>query len=286
MPREKKKIADTSNTPPPMADADSWRDHTGELTEDLWLIPRRDKSGEHRGDYHGNFVPQIANRLILRFTGPGGMVLDGFLGSGTTLIECRRLGRNGLGFEISDEICRLARARIKGEANPHGIRAETKCVDSSSKKAAQACRRFLKNEGREYFDLVILHPPYSDIITFSEDENDLSRLKEPREFVDGFMAVYENLIPFLKDDGFLALVIGDKYEKGEVVPLGSLLLQAMLDTGELRLKGFVVKDIQQNRAKRNMDNMWRYRALKGNFFIFKHEYVLVFQKRQSAFFGK
>jgi hypothetical protein len=84
----------------------------------------------------------------------------------------------------------------------------------------------------------------------------------------------------------MGVVIGDKYDDGEVVPLGSILLQHILATGDVRLKGFIVKDIQHNRAKRNLEHLWRYRALKGDFFIFKHEYVLVFQKRKSAFFGK
>lgn len=286
MARSEKKKPDGSKHPPAKIEADKWRDCDAKLTEDLWLIPERDSSGEHSADYHGNFVPQIAKRLMLRFTAPGDAVLDGFLGSGTTLIECRRLGRNGLGLELSDEICALARGRSKGEANIHDVRTEVRCVDSSSKKAAEACRSFLKRMGCEYFDLLILHPPYSDIIKFSENEDDLSSLKGPDEFTEGFMSVFSNLLPFLKDDGFIGVVIGDKYEKGEVIPLGSILLQRILSTGDVRLKGFVVKDIQGNRAKRNKEHLWRYRALKGDFFIFKHEYILVMQKRASAFFGK
>ena len=260
--------------------------YEADLAEDLWIIPARDRSGEHSGDYHGNFVPQIANRLMLRFTAPGDCVLDGFAGSGTTLIECRRLGRHGLGLEISDEIRKLASKRISREPNRFGVNTAIRRVDSSSGKAARICRDFLVKVGKKHFDLLILHPPYSDIIKFSDDRDDLSHLKEPDEFADGFMSVYDNLIPFLKDGGFIGVVIGDKYEEGEVVPLGSILLYKILATGAVRLKGFVVKDIHQNRAKRNLEHLWRYRALKGDFFIFKHEYVLVFQKKPSAFFGK
>ena len=287
MTRGKKgKPEKAKRTPLPKAEAERWRDFDAEITDDLWLIPVRDSSGEHTGDYHGNFVPQIANRLMLRFTHPGDLVLDGFLGSGTTLIECRRLGRHGLGLELNSEICTLARGRSKGEPNTHSVHTEVRCVDSSSPKAANACRNFLKRMGCEHFDLLILHPPYSDIIQFSEEDDDLSNLHDPDEFAESFMSVCGNLLPFLKDDGFIGVVIGDKYEKGEVIPLGSILLQHMLSTGEVRLKGFIVKDIQHNRAKRNLDHLWRYRALKGNFFIFKHEYVLVMQKKPSAFFGK
>jgi hypothetical protein len=44
------------------------------------------------------------------------------------------------------------------------------------------------------------------------------------------------------------------------------------------LKSIVVKDMQGNRAKRNLENIWRYRALAGGFYIFKHEYVMFFRK--------
>jgi hypothetical protein len=38
------------------------------ITDSLWIIGERDKSGAHRGDYHGNFIPQIPNQLMRRFT--------------------------------------------------------------------------------------------------------------------------------------------------------------------------------------------------------------------------
>src|SRR5687767_10191998 len=86
----------------PLNDLDlrRWRDYGDVITDSLWLIPERDKSGAHLGDYHGNFVPQIPYQAMRRYTKPGEVVLDAFLGSGTTLIECRRLGRHGIGIEL------------------------------------------------------------------------------------------------------------------------------------------------------------------------------------------
>ena len=36
--------------------------------DSLWLIDERDKSGKHTNVYHGNFIPQIPNQLIRRYT--------------------------------------------------------------------------------------------------------------------------------------------------------------------------------------------------------------------------
>jgi len=63
-----------------------WKEHDDILTDSLWIIGARDKSGAHTGEYHGNFIPQIPNQLIRRFTKKGDVVLDAFLGSGNLWI--------------------------------------------------------------------------------------------------------------------------------------------------------------------------------------------------------
>lgn len=45
----------------------------------------------------------------------GDLVLDPFLGSGTTAIACQNLKRNWIGIEISPEYCEVARNRLYGE---------------------------------------------------------------------------------------------------------------------------------------------------------------------------
>src|SRR5215831_18305986 len=79
-----------------------WKEHSEIVTDSLWVMPKRDSGGAHLAWYWGNFVPQIPHQLILRYTKKGDWVLDPFVGSGTTLIECRRLGRNGIGVELNE----------------------------------------------------------------------------------------------------------------------------------------------------------------------------------------
>jgi len=87
-----------------------------------------------------------------------------------------------------------------------------------------------------------------------------------------------NFVPLLDPGRFLVLVIGDKYTRGEWIPLGFRTMERVLRHG-FRLKSICVKDIQENRGKRGQYHLWRYRALKGNFYVFKHEYVMFFEKR-------
>ena len=74
-----------------------WKEYDDIITDSLWVLDKRDTSGAHLGWYWGNFIPQIPHQMMLRYTKKGDWVLDTFVGSGTTLIECRRLGRNGNG---------------------------------------------------------------------------------------------------------------------------------------------------------------------------------------------
>lgn len=81
-------------------DINQWKAYDEIITDSLWLIGSRDKSGAHTAELHGNFIPQIPHQAMLRYTKRGEIVLDTFLGNGTTLIECKRLGRNGIGIRI------------------------------------------------------------------------------------------------------------------------------------------------------------------------------------------
>ena len=65
----------------------------------VWSFENRGKWATHRGDYRANWAPEIPRNLILRFTSPGDTVLDQMVGSGTTLVECRPLDRNGIGVD-------------------------------------------------------------------------------------------------------------------------------------------------------------------------------------------
>jgi hypothetical protein len=259
-------------------DLKNWREYEDIITDSLWLIPERDRSGAHLADYHGNFVPQIPRQAMRRFTKAGDLVLDPFLGSGTTLIECRRLGRHGVGVELNPGLVKMARERIAIEKNPHKIKTRVITGDSSDLDAApRLIARALKSFDRKDVQLALLHPPYHSIIKFSKSPEDLSNSADVSSFLQKFGRVVDVVTPFIESNRILALVIGDMYERGEWIPLGFYCMQEVMRRG-YRLKSLVVKDMQGNRAKRNLENIWRYRALAGGFYIFKHEYVMFFRK--------
>lgn len=251
-----------------------WQEYEDIITDSLWILSKRDTSGAHLGWYWGNFVPQIPYQMMLRYTKKGDWVLDVFLGSGTTLIECRRLGRNGIGIELNPEVASKAKAQIQKELNRYNVVTEIVVGDSRNVNIGE----ILENHGVKKVQLIIMHPPYHDIIRFSKDSRDLSNAKNIEEFLKMFGEVVDNATPYLEKGRYLVLVIGDKYSKGEWIPLGFYCMNEVLKRGYL-LKSIIVKNFEETRGKRNQKNLWRYRALVGGFYVFKHEYIMIFKKR-------
>lgn len=262
----------------------SWKEYQDLLTDSLWIIGERDKSGSHKGDYHGNFIPQIPNQLMRRFTKKGDVVLDTFLGSGTTLIESKRLGRNGIGIELLPKIADMASQRIKQESlfdakSGEKVFTEVLVANSAKKETRQKVDELLKSRGKQDVQLIIMHPPYHDIIKFSDRLDDLSNAKSVEDFLKLFGDIVSNFLDLLEKKHYLAVVIGDKYTNSEWVPLGFMSMQEVFNRNGLILKSILVKNMVNNRAKRNQEHLWRYRALVGGFYIFRHEYILLFQKK-------
>lgn len=258
-----------------------WRDYPDIITDSLWLIPTRDKSGPHVGDYWGNFVPQIPNQIIRRFTKPGEVVLDLFAGMGTTLIECRHLGRHGLGVELVASVADRARERIAQAANRDGVTTNILVGDSRLPATAALVRDSLATLHKTQADCVILHPPYHDIVHFGDEAANLSNQPTIDDFLREFGYVVDQAVALLAPGRFLALVVGDLYAGGEWVPLSFYCMELCRRHG-LALKGINVKDIQGNeKGKGRSGPLWRYRALRQGFYVFKHEYIFVFRKHRN-----
>ena len=257
-------------------DLNNWKDYSHIKTDTLWEFPNRDKSNGHSYDYHGNYIPQIAQQLYERFTKKGDIVLDMFFGSGTSGIEALNMERRCIGVELKQELVDYVSEKFDKKTLVTDVNII--CGDSASSDIGYKIQDRLDIMGREKAQFLMLHPPYDDIIKFSDKKEDLSNCPSTEEFYDLFEEVARNGFEKLEKGRFAALIIGDKYAKGQYIPLSFGCMERMNRVGFIT-KAVIVKDIQGNeKAKGKQANLWRYRALYGGFYIFKHEYVMVFQK--------
>lgn len=258
------------------------RNHWHDLdinVDSLWIMGPRAKGGKHSNVYHGNFAPQIPNQMIRRYTEEGDVVMDLFMGSGTTLFECETLRRNYIGFDINDEIIGFVRKRMDGsDVIKYHIH---NCDVTNNKDFCQNVDEDLRSMKKRKVDLLIVHPPYLDIVKFTDRKDDLSNIPNLNEFIEKFQQAMANALAYLKSSHYFVLVIGDIYRNGEVIPLGFYLMYALKKAFKCQLKGIVVKDIVGNRAKIGQEALWRYRALVNGNYLFKHEYLFVFKKNKE-----
>ena len=213
-------------------------------TDSLWLIKERDKSGKHENIYHGNFIPQIPNQLIRRYTKKDEIVFEPFMGSGTTLFECEKLERKYIGFDINPKIVEYVRQKMSDDLVLNRFFVQ-ECNSLDSEKV---CESFEKSAFKNV-QFILMHPPYLDIVKFTDNPDDLSHIGNLKEFIGKFRVVCENSLKYLEKNRYFSLVVGDVYKNGEVLPLAFYCMDMIKRYFKVKLKGIIVKNIEGNRGK-------------------------------------
>ncbi|HIS73433.1 TPA: RsmD family RNA methyltransferase [Candidatus Galligastranaerophilus intestinavium] len=257
-------------------DLNNWKLYSHIKTGSLWEFSSRDKSNGHSYDYHGNYIPQIATQLFERFTKKNDVILDLFFGSGTSGIEALNMERRCIGVELKEDMVdyvskKFTKRELVSKMN-------IICADSASLYAKEKIEARLEIMGKKAAQFLVLHPPYDDIIKFSDKKEDLSNCATTEEFYELFKKVAKNGYDLLEKKRFAALIIGDKYANSRLVNLSFECQKRMEELGFIT-KAVIVKNITGNeKAKGKQANLWRYRALAGGFYTFDHEYIIIFQK--------
>ena len=229
----------------------------------VWSFPKRGDWATHDAKWRGNWSPYIPRNLMLRYSQEGDTVLDQFAGGGTTLVEAKLLNRNIIGVDVNDEALERCREKVKfdyekAQGKVHVCKGDARHL------------KFIKNES---IDFICTHPPYANIIQYSEDIlEDLSHCKIP-EFLEEMKKVASESYRVLKKGKFCAILIGDTRQKGCMLPLGFSVMQVFQEAG-FTLKEIIIKEQHNCRAT----GYWKTSSLKYNFFLIAHEYLLVFRK--------
>jgi len=241
-----------------------WEPENFELeTNTVWSFPERGNWATHDAKYRGNWSPYIPRNLILRYSKEGDMVLDQFVGGGTTLVEAKLLNRNIIGVDVNPDA--LERCREKTSFDyPNAGQVQIEQGDAKNLD-------FISDKS---IDFICTHPPYADIIQYSEDiENDLSHLGV-KDFLREMQSVASEAFRVLKKDCFCAILMGDTRKKGHIISMSFEMMKNFESVG-FNTKEIIVKEQHNCKAT----GFWKTNSVKHNFLLIAHEYLFVFKKK-------
>ena len=199
--------------------------------------PDRGPWGDSR--YRGNCSGHLIKDLILRFSAKS--VFDPAQGGGT----------------VRDVVSGI---------NQH----LKKQIDYEGRDLKQGCDILTSQLPQKQFDLVFYHPPYWDIIQYSNNPKDLSNSSTLEDFEQRLNQSIEKLFEAVKPGGIIAVLIGDKRRSGTYyVLMRTLLINKKIG----QLKALIIK-LQHNCKS---DRMF-YNSQNPFLIPIKHEYCLIFQK--------
>ena len=231
----------------------------------IWSFKNRGNWATHQGNYRGNWAPEIPRNLILHYTKPGDLVLDQMVGSGTTLIECKLLGRNGIGVDINLDAVMVACNRLDFAYT----------ANETTQKLYHGDARNLELINSENIDLIATHPPYASIIPYSHKttEGDLSRVHSIDEFIECIKDIAKESYRVLKPGGHCGVLIGDTHKHRHFVPISTRVLLTFLEAG------FVLREdvIKEQWHTETMRGRWR-QSFKHDFLLTFHEHLFIFRK--------
>lgn len=228
-----------------------------------WTFPKRGDWATHDAKWRGNWSPYIPRNIILRYSKENDLILDQFAGGGTTLVEAKLLNRGIIGVDINDSA--INRCRDKVDFERDGIYGKVEIIKGDARNL-----NFIRNDT---IDLICTHPPYADIIHYSEDTaGDLSLLKI-EDFLVEMQIVAKECYRVLKKSKFCAILMGDTRKNGCMIPMSFEVMKIFQNVG-FTLKEIIIKEQHNCRAT----GYWKTNSVKYNFLLIAHEYLFVFRK--------
>ncbi|WP_210409217.1 DNA methyltransferase [Methanococcoides sp. NM1] len=208
-----------------------------------------EKRDIRKKDIHPAVFPlALANKCIKLFTHQGEIVLDPFVGSGTTLLAAKDLGRNSVGFDINEDYVNLSNERIESDPDDSVCKQFAICDDAIN------INNYFSEDS---IKLIMTSPPYANLLNrkrknksrrgdkrkneqfdkveqYSQNPRDLGTM-DMKTYSDELAKIYENLLPLLKTKGHCIVNVPDFWMDNKRYPLHISVVNALESVGyELR----------------------------------------------------
>lgn len=245
----------------------------------IWKDIRKNK--EERSLKHPAMFPiMLVERLIDIFTNSKKqVVLDPFMGSGSTLIAAQNKGLKGIGFEINQEYISMAKNRLNNVYKTMFIE------DIDYKIINKSVVHLDKHLLPDSIDLTITSPPYWDILNrrrsadrknirnYGNSNIDFGNIDDYDQFLSALQDIFKKVYIATKPERYCIVIVMDIRKKSTFYPFHSDLAKKMNEIN------FVLKDTIIWDRQKEYNNM-RPLGYPYSFVVNKvHEYILIFQKK-------
>ncbi len=190
----------------------------------------------------------LAQKCIELFTHKGELVLDPFVGSGTTLVAARDVNRNAIGFDLNQKYIDLCYERLAKQTIFNNAEQLAVCDDA---------RNIVNYLEEESVSLCLTSPPYANLLNrkrknksrrgkarkneqlnkveqYSQDARDLGIL-EIEEYAEEIGKIYNNILPLLKPKAHCVINVPDMWWNNKRITLHISVVEALRKVGyELR----------------------------------------------------
>jgi len=195
------------------------------------------------------FPISLARKVIELFTHKGELVLDPFVGSGTTLVAGQDLGRNSVGFDLQKKYIKLSESRLK----------ENSQLFSDAKQIA-VCEDALNISQylpHESVSLILTSPPYANLLNrqrknksrrnrnneqlgkveqYSQDPRDLGTMSLD-EYTVKMGDIFERLLPLMRSKAHCVINVPDMWWENHRITIHVSLIE------ELRRRGYELRNV-------------------------------------------
>lgn len=212
----------------------------------VWEFYYESRDIRDKNLHPATFPISLARKVIELFSHEGEIVLDPFVGSGTTLIAAQDTNRNAVGFDLNPDYIELCKSRL----------ANQNIFNNSKQLAIQDDARNINEYlDKETVSLIWTSPPYANLLNrkrknksrrdrqndqylkveqYSQDERDLGTY-EINKWAEAMGDIYENLLPLLKEKGHCVINVPDMWWENQRITLHIALVEELRNRGyELR----------------------------------------------------